>query len=73
MNGNLLKAKITERGLTQSQVANMIGISGNSLSRKIRGLRDFRLREVQQLCDCLNIDNPGEIFFNHNIPKMQQN
>lgn len=62
MNANLLKAKMKEKGVTQAEVANMIGISPNSLSRKLLGKRDFRLSEVLMLCDVLNIENAAEIF-----------
>jgi len=64
VNSNLLKAKMTENGETQKSVAAAIGISENSLSRKIKGIREFRLSEVIKLCDYLRIDDPGPIFFN---------
>lgn len=73
MNANLLKAKITEKGETQKSVAKAIGISENSLSRKINGVREFRLSEIFNLCDFLDIENPKDIFFTHNIPNMQRN
>ena len=72
VNANLLKAKIIESGETQKSVAKAIGISENSLSRKIKGKREFRLSEVLKLCDFLNIDNPCPIFFTNNIPNTQQ-
>lgn len=63
MNGNLLKAKIIEKGYTQKSLAKEVGISGNSMSRKLLGKRDFRLSEVIAICDVLEIDNPKSIFF----------
>ena len=72
MNINLLKAKIAEKGETQKSVAAAIGISENSLSRKINGTREFRLSEVLRLCDFLNIDNPCSIFFTNSVPNTQQ-
>ena len=62
MNASKLKAKIVERGMTQGEVAKIIGISPNSLSRKLLGKRDFLLSEVIALCSALEIDNPQEIF-----------
>lgn len=62
MNASKLKAKIVERGMTQGEVAKMIGISANSFSRKLLGRRDFLLSEVISLCSVLEIDNPQEIF-----------
>lgn len=69
----LLKAKITEMGETQKSVAEAIGISENSLSRKINGSREFRLSEVFNLCNFLRIENPKDIFFASYIPNSQQN
>ncbi len=73
MNVNLLRGKIAESGMTQSELAKAIGISENSLSRKMQGKRDFRLVEVVEICDVLNIENPKEIFFNNDIPNTQRN
>lgn len=62
MNANLFRAKMKEKGVTQSEVAQMIGISTNSLSRKILGKREFKLSEVKGLCQKLEISNVQEIF-----------
>lgn len=62
MNSNKLRAKIKEKGLSQEEVAKKIGISANSLSRKLLGKRDFSLSEVTALCDTLGIEDPQEIF-----------
>lgn len=63
MNTNKIKAKIVERGMTQREVAEIIGILANSFSRKINGKRDFLLSEAIKLCSVLNLENPREIFF----------
>lgn len=62
MNANKIKAKIVECGMTQGEVAKIIGISANSFTRKLLGKRDFLLSEVIALCSVLNFDNPEEIF-----------
>lgn len=62
MNANKIKAKIVERGMTQGEVAEIIGISANSLSRKLLGKRDFLLSEVIALCSVLELEDPGEFF-----------
>jgi len=66
MNANKIKAKIVERGMTQGEVAKIIGISPNSLSRKLLGKRDFLLSEVIALCSVLELDNPEEFFLEGN-------
>lgn len=62
MDANLLRAQMAKKGKTQSQVAKAIGISENSMSRKLLGKREFRLSEVQKLCCYLDILDPKEIF-----------
>ena len=62
MDTNKLKAKFRENGLTQADVAKMIGISANSLSRKLNGKKDFKLGEVLLLCKALKISESREIF-----------
>lgn len=73
MNTRLLRAKIVEMGFTQSTLADAIGISQMSLSRKINGLREFRLSEACKICEILHIENPSQIFFTDDIPNMQPN
>lgn len=72
MNANKIRAKIAERGMTQGEIAKIIGISANSLSRKLLGKRDFLLSEVIALCSVLELDNPQEIFFRRKVLKTQQ-
>lgn len=63
MNANLLRGKIVERGLTQQKLAEKVGLSPNSLSRKLSGERDFRLCEMVRICEVLNIEDPYPYFF----------
>lgn len=64
MNIYLLKGKMAEKDVSQRTLADKIGISQNSLSRKMHGKREFRLSEVISICKVLEINNPKEIFFN---------
>lgn len=72
MNANLIRGKIVEAGLTQGKLAEMVGMSMNSMSRKLSGKRDFKLEEVQSICAALNIDDPAPYFFNQEIPYTQR-
>lgn len=65
MNAKLLKSKIVAAGKTQEEVASIIGMSSNSLSRKINGKREFKLSEVINICNVLNITDPIKIFLSH--------
>lgn len=62
MNLNLLRAKMVECGYSQGQVASLIGMHGNTLSRKVNGESDFTLTEVRKLCHVLRIADPVRIF-----------
>lgn len=62
MNCNLLRAAMAEKGFTQAQLARAIGISANSMSRKINGRRDFSLSEVAAITEVLNLQAPQLIF-----------
>lgn len=63
MNSNLLRGKIAEKGYTQEKLAKEVGISSNSLSRKLLGKREFTLTEVVSICRVLDIVDPVNIFF----------
>lgn len=62
MNKNLLRAAIAEKGMNQAKLAAAIGMSANSLSRKMNGRREFSLREVITIIQVLELKNPQEIF-----------
>ncbi len=62
MTNNLLRAKMAECGYSQGQVASLIGMHGNTLSRKVNGESDFTLTEVRKLCRVLRIADPVRVF-----------
>lgn len=57
-NMNLLKGKIRERGLKQSEVADKIGVDSSTFSRKIAadGLK-FTVGEMHQIADVLGLSS----------------
>ena len=63
INRSAFDMALRKAGISQNKAADMIGLSRNSLSRKVLGKRDFRLQEVKKLCRLLNIEDPREIFF----------
>lgn len=40
----------------------MVGMSANSMSRKIKGKREFTVAEADKISCILNIPEPGKIF-----------
>lgn len=62
----LLKKKIDESGLRLDYIYKSLDISRVSLHNKMSGKTEFTLKEVQRLCDILNITSLREkekIFF----------
>ena len=62
---NKLKAKIVEKGFTQTTFAEKIGLSPTSFSYKINSKVDFSLTEIQKMCDVLGLSHEERqyIFF----------
>ena len=58
-----LKAIFVQAGKTQSEVADMLGISPTCLNNKILNKVDFKAKEIQKLCDVFNIQDKEAIFF----------
>ena len=65
VNTNALKAAIANKGFRQSDVAEKIGISPQSLNYKLLNKVEFKVDEANRLCALLDIpaEKAGEIFF----------
>lgn len=57
------------RNIKRRVLANKLGVSYNTLTKKINGKRQFNLDEIWKLKDILNIDNKLmiDILFNENF------
>ena len=55
-------AELKRANMTQKEAARLVGMSENSLSRKVLGQRDFSLGEVAALCRLLNMADPASVF-----------
>lgn len=63
---NALKAEIVRNGLTQKDVAKLIGISEKTfISRMRKGV--FGTDEAEVMIHVLGIKNPSEIFFANEV------
>lgn len=54
---------IKDRGMTLSEVADMLHINLVTLYRKMKGESDFYRNEMDTLIRELSIDEPNKIFF----------
>ena len=61
MNANLLKAKMTEKQQTQEMLAEEVGISTNTLNRKLKGRSEFTLSEVIKIIQVLDIGDSAKV------------
>ena len=61
---NKLKGLIVERGLTQTEVYNRMGLSKRQWQGRIEK-KKFDSDDMMQLISILEIDNPSPIFFVH--------
>lgn len=55
MNTDIIRGKIAEKRKSQSIIAKEIGISAQSLCRKLNGKRQFTVIEATKLCEALDI------------------
>lgn len=73
MQANLIKAKMAEKNMRQFELADELGMSANSLSRKLSGKREFTIAEATAMCEILGLSNPADIFFDTIVADMQRN
>lgn len=65
MQGNLLRAELALKGMSQREVAEKANISKSSFNAKINGQRPFDTDEAVRVCDVLGINDNAkkvEIF-----------
>ncbi len=73
MNDRKIKAKMVELGVTQKDLAKVLGISVQNLNAKLNGRNIMNIEEAAKITKILKLDDPIGIFFTNNVPKMQQN
>ena len=62
MHGNLLRAELALKGMSQREVAEKAKISKSAFSAKINGQRPFDTDEAVRVCDVLGIvDNAKKV------------
>lgn len=57
MNAALLRGKMAEAGFSQRKLASFIGISPNSINRKLNGKREFTIGEAIAISTCLHLSD----------------
>ena len=62
---NKLKGIMAERGVTQADLAKVLGITPQAVSKKLVGQTEMTINEAEKIVVFLEIKNPGHIFFGH--------
>lgn len=65
MNKTLLEDKMKEKGKSNSDMCEMLGISRSAFYRKRNGISEFTQNEIRKIVDFLELDSPMDIFFAH--------
>lgn len=60
---NKLKAKMVEAGITQAELAKILGISYQAMNYKINNRSEFKVSEIEAAASALKIRNKDEYFF----------
>lgn len=64
---NKVKAKMLELGITQTYIADSLGISYQALSNKLHNKTEFKASEIKKMCSILDIADKDAYFFCENI------
>lgn len=62
--GNLIKDVLWAKGWTIKDMAESMGISNNAFTQKLAGDRGFKIKEINFICDKLNMTYE-ELFKNN--------
>ena len=68
-NSELLKKQMKEKGVTQKDLAEAIGIAPPTVSQKLNGIRPLELSEARIIAEKLDINAGefGEFFFSTGV------
>ena len=66
LNKILFKAELVKNGYTFKTMANKIGISERTFSKRIK-TGDFVSSEINVMISLLHLENPRPIFFDHPV------
>ena len=72
MNLEYLNDRITLSRIPITAIAEQVGLSRQSLYKKMKGERDFKSSEIEKLCDVLRLtqEEKSLIFFADKVDKM---
>ena len=66
-----LLAQMARKGLSRKQVANAIGIDPSTFYRKMSNDGSFKRKEILDIVELLDIEDPMKIFFASELAETQ--
>lgn len=72
MNFDKLRGIMAEKRITQSALAEYLGLSVKTINAKLNGKVSFTVEEANAIVKFVGIENPAEIFFGTSVAGMQQ-
>ena len=63
MNAALLEYEMKKAKISTKEMCLKLHISRSAFFRKCNGKSQFKLKEIQQIVDILQLDSPAPIFF----------
>lgn len=67
MNSERLQQKMQEKNISEKDMYEALGISRSAFYRKKNGISEFKLKEIQKICQLLEVDSADDIFFNSKV------
>lgn len=67
------KAALVLNGKTLKDVSEALNINEATLSRKCHGKSEFTRKEIQEICNYLNLESPVGVFFDRELAETQEN
>ncbi len=67
MNAALLEYELKIRGMKKEELCEELGMSRSAFYRKMNGISEFTLSEIQNIVSILKLDSPVPIFFSDEV------
>ncbi len=65
-NSKKLRGRMIEKGFTQLDMANALGITYQAFSYKLNNKSSFKVSEIMKMCEILEISDKDTYFFVNN-------
>ncbi|WP_257721857.1 helix-turn-helix domain-containing protein [Faecalibaculum rodentium] len=62
-----LEYEMRKQGISMHDLAQKLGMSRSTLYRKLNGITEFTLGEIQETLDFLGLESPAGIFFKSEV------